>query len=322
MASSESPSAAERPWVADVELSEATAANLIASQFPELAPVKLATLSDGLDTRTFELDGHTIFRFPKRAASATTLETELEVLPLLAERLPVAVPKITYVGRASSLFPFAFAGYPKVPGVTARTVRRRSVDLDVVGPTLAEVLTALHSTPTSDARAAGVGVHSPARDLLELRARARAVFTLGRRDLPDDLAVRIPRFLDGEVPEPPRHEGPLALVHNALSSEHLLLDANGTRVTGLVAWGDVGLGDPAVDLAGLWTWLGAPLVDVVAARYGATLDPAAPARARFIGTCLGVLELAHGIATQQRERVAAAIHTLGFAAAEGVLPPA
>lgn len=311
----------ESPWAADVELSEPGAANLIASQFPELTPASITTLSDGVDTKTFELDGRTIFRFPKRAASAVTLEAELELLPLVAARLPVAVPEIAWVGRASSAFPFSFVGYPKLPGVTARTLRRRGLDVAALGHVLGPLLTALHTTPAADARAAGVGVHSPVRDLVELRARARAALTLGRRDLPDDLAERLPRFLDGETPVPAAHDGPLAVVHNALFSEHLLVDPSAPRVTGLVAWGDAGLGDPAADLAGLWAWLGAPLVDAVLARYDAPLDAHARARARFIGTCLGVLELAHGLRAEQRDRVAAAIHTLGIAAAEGVLPP-
>ena len=49
-------------------------------------------------------------------------------------------------------------------------------------------------------------------------------------------------------------------------SEHLLVDAAGQQLSGVIDFGDVGLGDPAHDLLGFWTY-GVAAVERVIAGY-------------------------------------------------------
>ena len=46
----------------------------------------------------------------------------------------------------------------------------------------------------------------------------------------------------------------LAIVHGDLVGEHILVDLSGSRLAGIIDFGDVALGDPAQDLLGLWSY--------------------------------------------------------------------
>ena len=58
--------------------------------------------------------------------------------------------------------------------------------------------------------------------------------------------------------------------------------------------GDVVIGDPAVDFAGLYTWFGKSWVEKVLADYSRTLDTEGMARARYLAACQAVHTVALG----------------------------
>jgi aminoglycoside phosphotransferase (APT) family kinase protein len=69
--------------------------NWIMKRFPEIvAPdALLAWIDSGWDSRVLEVDGQWIFRFARRPEIADQFRKELQLLPELAGRLPVAVPQ-------------------------------------------------------------------------------------------------------------------------------------------------------------------------------------------------------------------------------------
>ena len=77
---------------------------------------------------------------------------------------------------------------------------------------------------------------------------------------------------------PPPASGPPRLLHGDFAAEHVLLAQDGTP-TGVIDWSDAILGDPALDLAGLLHWGGAPLLAVACETYG-PIDAATVARAK------------------------------------------
>ena len=55
---------------------------------------------------------------------------------------------------------------------------------------------------------------------------------------------------------PEEYSGPAKLIHNDLGTEHILLDQTSGKITGIIDWGDVALGDPAFDFSGLCVFAG------------------------------------------------------------------
>jgi aminoglycoside phosphotransferase (APT) family kinase protein len=105
--------------------------------------------------------------------------------------------------------------------------------------------------------------------------------------MPAAVVAPLAPFLRGEL-EPPAYGGPLRATHNDLHAEHLLLDPETLRPTGLIDWSDVKLGDPAVDFAGLWEWRGERFVRLALSHYDLPWDDAFLARCRFTAQVLGI----------------------------------
>ena len=77
-----------------------------------------------------------------------------------------------------------------------------------------------------------------------------------------------------EMEEVLGYQGPGVLLHNDLKSAHLFAveDEDQVRLSGIIDWGDAGVGDPLVDLARL-SMSGPEVLDAFAAGYGVELTP-------------------------------------------------
>jgi aminoglycoside phosphotransferase (APT) family kinase protein len=58
------------------------------------------------------------------------------------------------------------------------------------------------------------------------------------------------------------------LVHNDIKGEHILVDPQSGRITGILDWADAGIGNPAVDIAGLVLTVGNDLAKRIAREVG------------------------------------------------------
>jgi aminoglycoside 2''-phosphotransferase len=270
-------------------MSPSLAGALIAAQFPQLVPATVRYLGEGYDSWAFDVNGEWVFRFPKRPDVEAHLLIEMRVLPLLARGAPVAAPDFSFSGRASADFPRQFAGYRKI--------------------VLAQFLSWLHAFPTSAAAGAAVPQTSPDALLHEIMEDALGDFERVRQVAPGAPLDEWHAYLRRGVDSPAR-VARAALVHGDLAAEHILLDPETSGVTGVIDWSDVSLGDPAVDIAGLFHWGGDRLVAEVLSLYSPGCDRDTLSRARFIAACRGAADVTFGIEMHRPEYVRAGIRAL------------
>jgi aminoglycoside phosphotransferase (APT) family kinase protein len=264
-------------------------------------------LGEGCDSVAVEINGRFVFRFPKRADVEQQLLIESRVLPLLAPTSPFPIPVFRFLGEPTPEFPRYFAGYPKLPGHPA-------IEHDFGGsPPLhlaAEIgrfLSWLHAYPVDDAEACGVPRQSMDDVFDEIRGDALDGLGLVAEVAPDAPIDAIRRFLD-DIPEASARAP--VLVHNDFAAEHVLVDDEGRRVTGVIDWSDIAIAEPAVDFAGVFHWGGDPFADAVLASYDGPVDEALRARARFMAVCKGVGDIAFGRERAQPEYLTAGLRAL------------
>jgi aminoglycoside phosphotransferase (APT) family kinase protein len=288
-------------------MDERTAGRLIDAQCAELAPARVVWLGEGCDSVAFAVNDEWVFRFPKSDATAEQFAIEARLLPSLAPRLPLAVPRVVFEGVPSPAFPRRFCGYRKLSGEPAIRVPRGSVRLGALVEPLARFLSALHAVPIDVACAAGVPRHA-LRDVLD-DVRADALSDLERvREV--DAAAPIDQwraFLDAL---PPVVDSPAVLVHNDLAAEHLLFDHAAGTITGVIDWSDVAVSDPIVDFAGLVHWGGERFAHAVLSSYEPSIDPQALMTARYLAACRGAMDVAFGLDFNRPEYVSAGLHAL------------
>ncbi|HEX8907299.1 MAG TPA: phosphotransferase [Longimicrobiaceae bacterium] len=247
-------------WDAERVVTPELALELVRAQFPGLGRT-IEPFGYGWDNTAFLVDGDVVFRFPRRAVAVPLIELEARVLPRLAPRLPLPIPCPAWLGEPTEHFPWPFAGYRLLPGRLAFGLsddERRAA----VAP-LAGYLRALHAIPTH-----GLGLPGDewartdfVRRMPELARRLRGLESAG---VIDDARPWLRLYEDIDVPEPHVRT---TLVHGDLATRHVLVD-DARRVCGVIDWGDVHEGDPAVDLAILFEFVPARYRDEFLRVYG------------------------------------------------------
>lgn len=283
---------AGRPWVAEVEVTPALATTLIESQFAALAPVRLESMGAGWDNTAYLVNGQWVFRFPRRTIAVPLLETEARVLPSLAPRLPYPIPMPVWFGRPDETYRWPFLGYRRLDGSVASDVDLGEDARAALAAPIARFLGALHAVPVAEATAWGAQPDAFGRlDGARLERLARpALADLVSRGALDDITPWLD-VLDAGLAALPLTSA-LAVVHGDFYSRHILVDDAGD-MTGVIDFGDMHLGHPAVDLSVVWTVLPARARDEFFAIYG-QVDERVRAAARLRALTSGLAQEAYG----------------------------
>src|SRR5690348_16419179 len=129
-----------RFWASEIDIDENLARELIAAQFPHLDLLTLRRFGAGMDNAAFLIDERYVFRFPRREIAVPLLERETRILPLLSRRLAAPVPNPLFVGEPSAKYPWVFAGYERLPGISACSVALSLEDRRSLAPALGSFL--------------------------------------------------------------------------------------------------------------------------------------------------------------------------------------
>jgi aminoglycoside phosphotransferase (APT) family kinase protein len=234
-------------WTAEWVVSRDLARSLIETQLPQFAPARVELVGAGWDNTAFRVNDGYIFRFPRRQIAVPLLDAETRLLPWMAPRLPLPIPVPTFTGCPTPEFPCPFAGYRLLPGRTACGAALTANQRIAAAEPLARFLAALHALPAAEAVRHGAGLDTLARlDLARRLPRARdSLNQLAQRGLIADLRPFRAILEDAPTAYTPRAD---TLVHGDLYARHLLVNED-RELAGVIDWGDVHLGDPAVDLA-------------------------------------------------------------------------
>ncbi|MCB9733104.1 MAG: phosphotransferase [Deltaproteobacteria bacterium] len=274
------PTEAPRPWAVEEPVDAARAAALIAAQVPELAGAEVVPWGQGWDNAAFLVGGVWVFRFPQRAVAAPLLEREVRALPRVADAVPVRITAPSWVGRPSAAYPWWFAGYRVVPGATLDRAGLDDAARGTLVPALAAFLRALHGLDATPFREDGV----PGDEIGRLDVVARVPQMLERLDVLGDRVdqaalTAVVRDLEARLRASPPALGTDTVVHGDLYSRHLVVADDGA-LAGVIDWGDLHVGDPAVDLAVAHLVLPDDARDAFRAAYGG-VDEATWTLARF-----------------------------------------
>lgn len=256
---------------------------LLARHLPSYEPLSVVALGAGLDHAAYEVDGRLVVRVRHPGgARAEATGHEADLLALVAARSPVPVPRPVLVDPEAGAI-----AYEKLPGVPL--LGRPVADPTRATPALGALLTALHRTdPAEAAHLVDRDDVPPADWLAEAAGHHRQVADR----LPPAARRRVEDFLASPPPPAPTA---LALCHNDLGAEHLLVDPATGTLTGVIDWADAAITDPAVDLARVLRDLGGRALEATLAHYEAPWTDADRERAAFYARCALLEDLAYGL---------------------------
>lgn len=101
----------------EIDTDTELARRLVAAQFPQWAALPVRRVeSTGTDNAMFRLGDNLCVRLPRIEAATSSLRREQEWVPVLAPRLPLALPVPIGVGTPTEEHPFSWSVLPWFPG--------------------------------------------------------------------------------------------------------------------------------------------------------------------------------------------------------------
>ncbi|MGW0843234.1 aminoglycoside phosphotransferase family protein [Streptomyces sp. NPDC002787] len=261
----------------EFDIDEALVRRLIAAQFPEWAGLPLAPApTAGTDNVMYHLGDDMVVRLPRRPDGAHHADKEHRWLPLLAPHLPLAVPEPLAKGRPSEAYGLSWSVLRWLDGENAHDAP--VTDLGCAAEELGRFVAALRKVDATGGPVSFRGGPVAAEDD-EVRDAIRGLGADGAVDAALATAVW------EETLRVPQWTGDPVWVHADLLPGNLLTTAG--RLTAVIDFGGLGVGDPACDLLPAWALCTAD--SRATFRETADVDVATWARGRGWALCFGLV---------------------------------
>jgi aminoglycoside phosphotransferase (APT) family kinase protein len=255
---------------------------LLEAQFPQWAELPLEPLrSSGTDSALYRLGDDKVVRLPRIQAAAGQVDKENQWLPRLAPLLTLPIPAPLAKGTPGEGFPWAWSVYRWIEGETATI--ERIVNLKQAATEMAQFIAALHGIDSMGGPAPGHhnsfrGVPLATRDAATRTCISNLRGTFNEAALTEawDAALNAPVW-----------NSPPVWIHGDLQPGNLLIQYG--RLTAVIDFGCLGVGDPACDLIVAWNLFNAESREVL--RTALRVDEATWQRGRGWALSVGLIAL-------------------------------
>jgi aminoglycoside phosphotransferase (APT) family kinase protein len=257
-------------------------ASALHTAFPELGAIEpLYVLGSGFRSVAIETAAGQVFRIARNQTAASGYAKEWQLLPIIAPRLPVAVPAPRWRAGPSPDFPFGVIGYAKLPGIPLQPAMLTSTAaIKRLAHDIADFLLALHRLPLTTL--APLDLPGPRPNRQELTAIWAAIQPVLRAALTSTEVATLHAWWAEVLADQRLWRYTPTFHHGDCWYENILIAPATLRVVGVVDFEQVGPGDPARDLATQYH-LGEHFGDEVLVAYRAlagAVDPDLPHRVR------------------------------------------
>jgi aminoglycoside phosphotransferase (APT) family kinase protein len=255
----------------EVDTDATLVGRLLAEQLPQWADLPVEPVFPrGTDNALYRLGDDMVVRLPRRQVDTERLEKERRWLPRLAPLLPLAIPVPLAVGEPAEGYPFTWSVYSWLKGETATA--ERITDLGQAATDLAQFVAALRRVDPEDGPPPGEhnsfrGVPLATRDESTRAAIASlgGAIDVGAVTMAWESALRASEWRPAPV-----------WIHGDLDSRNLLVEQG--RLSAVIDFGCLAVGDPACDVMVAWKVLSAGTRDIF--RVELSVDEATWARGR------------------------------------------
>jgi aminoglycoside phosphotransferase (APT) family kinase protein len=232
----------------EVDIDVSLVARMVAAQFPQWADLPIEWVpSAGTDNAIYRLGDDMAVRLPRVPRAIAPLDKERRWLPKLAPHLPLPVPIPLARGLPAEGYPWDWSVYRWLEGENA--IIDRISDLSQLATDVARFVAALQRIDPTGGPSPGAhnffrGVPLAMRDAATRSAIAslNGVIDVGAVTPAWEAALCVPEWQRRPV-----------WVHGDLSSGNLLVERG--RLSAVIDFGCLGVGDPACDLTVAWTLL-------------------------------------------------------------------
>lgn len=246
---------------------------LITEQFPEYAHLPISEVEkQGHDNRTYRLGNDMLIRMPTAESYALKVPVEQELLPKLAQHLSISIPAPIKMGTPATDYPYPFSLYKWLPGKSINLLTLSEREKELLAFDLAIFLKELQAITDIPGPAPGQhnywrGDHLSVYDIgaCEQIAKLEGVIDSSK-------ALNLWKQACATV-----WDNPPVWIHGDLAIGNMLI--NNSKLSAIIDFGGVAIGDPACDLVIAWTYLSGRAREVFIKEMGLDANTCLRARA-------------------------------------------
>ena len=274
--------------VDEVDTNVSLVVRLLITQFPQWANLPIEPVhSAGTGNALYRLGDDMVVRLPRIPSAVEQVNKEQKWLPRLAPLLPLNIPVPLAKGKPSEGYPWHWSVYRWLEGEDATT--EPIADPRQAATDLAQFITALQQIEATSGPSPGR--HNFYRGVpLAMRDQQTRAAIAALHDVLD--ADEVTTVWDAAI-EAPAWNGAPVWLHGDLHSGNMLVQQG--RLSAVIDFGGLGVGDPACDVMAAWLFLSAENRAVFRALL--QVDDATWARGRGWALSFGLIALPYYQAT-------------------------
>lgn len=220
---------------------------------PDFHVMSVRWLDSGQNNFVLILNDSWIFRFARHHLGSRSLESEVAVLRHLNGMLPLQIPFPEYVYLDQQDSPLSFMGYRMISGVPLtreRAITATDDNLETVSRELVGFLRTLHAVSVPKDIVNVIPFHNATNYWSDIFDRVqRLLLPFMRVEAREQVVNNFESFLSASQ----NVNIPVSLIHGDFGGRNILLRDDHRRVVGVIDFGSVSIGDPAVDYAAVST---------------------------------------------------------------------
>lgn len=268
----------------EVEIDVTLVKKLITTQFPQWAGYPIRPVdSAGTDNAIFRLGEDLAVRLPRADWAVGQVEKEQRWLPMLAERIPVAIPTPISMGMPAEGYPWRWSVYRWLEGQNATVGQIDSPHQ--AAHVLVQFVSCLQGIDPTGGPAPGAHNSGRGEPLVKRDAAVRSAIAALKNVIDTHLATAV---WEAALNAPAWPGNPVWL-HGDLHPGNLLVDKG--QLSAVIDFGTLGIGDPACDVMVAWTFLTAKSRDIF--RAALSIDDATWVRGRGWALSFGLIAYAY-----------------------------
>lgn len=221
---------------------------LIQEQFPEYVHLPITSVEkQGHDNRTYRLGEEMLIRLPTEECYALKVPKEQDLLPKLAKHLTISIPMSIKMGISTKDYPYPFSIYKWLNGISLNLVILSEKEQEQLAVDISLFLKSLQGIKDIDGPPPGQhnwwrGAHISVYD-----KGAREQISILENIIDSDKALCL-----WEKACNTHWKNQPVWVHGDMAVGNLLIE--GGKLSGVIDFGGLALGDPACDLVIAWTY--------------------------------------------------------------------
>ncbi len=268
--------------VDEIDTSASLVFRLLITQFPQWANLPIEPVhSAGTGNALYRLGDDMVVRLPRIPSAVSQVDKEQKWLPRLAPLLPLNIPVPLAMGKPGDGYPWHWSVYRWLEGedATAESIAnpyQAATDLAQFIAALQQIEAADGPPPGQHNFYRGVPLEMRDQETRDAITALHGVLDIDRVTAVWDAAITVPAW-----------KGAPVWLHGDLHAANLLVQQG--RLSAVIDFGGLGVGDPACDVMAAWLFLSAENRSVF--RAALQVDDATWARARGWALSVGLIAL-------------------------------